>query len=613
MKSDRMRPDISILICSKDRRNSLETLVGRLKALVPAEKTEIVVVEETDTPAPIDGARYVPHPVRNMGFAHARNLALEQASGDLLIFLDDDVSVPEGWFDEIVKPFTDPEVGAVGGAILPEIDRLNGIGRCVSLLGFPAGGLIRYLRADGRSQDTELLSTGNCAVRAKLARDVGRFDLFLRWGGEDQDFFRRVRSRSRTLFVPQAYVSHRQRDSFRSVFSWFVRRGKADFFRVCKSRGPLRALVLPLRSNFLLKALLLISVFLSLCAYLPAAAFLAASLLFGAWLLILWRRFRPDLEKGFQSLPAHIRRIRDELLKDGVRWLLPVTRLVMDIGSEVGRIQAFGIYVRNRFFTRPVILTFHDVRVSETADSAEPDEYTCSGQQFLQMIEDARREGRWVVPLTEITRRLRTSPASLSFERVVAVTFDDGYRSVHGFLKRNLSNGDPAVAVFMPTEMIGKVNEWDVRRGSTPREIMGHEDAQELIRMGVTIGSHTRSHADLLSIPEPQARFEIEGSLDDLRNNFMLQQNDDLLFSYPYGRHDQHLIRMVSEAGYAAAFTNLPGNLSPGMNRWQIPRFTVRDGMKWSDIRKASRELWMREFARDLKHQVTGRKEKSCP
>jgi peptidoglycan/xylan/chitin deacetylase (PgdA/CDA1 family) len=355
----------------------------------------------------------------------------------------------------------------------------------------------------------------------------------------------------------------------------------------------------------LLKALLLISVFLSLCAYLPSAAFLAASLLFGAWSLILWRRFRPDLEKGFQSLPAHIRRIRDALLKDGVRWLLPVTRLVMDIGSEVGRIQAFGIYVRNRFFTRPVILTFHDIRASETTDSAEPDEYTCSGQQFLQMIEDARREGRWVVPLTEITRRLRTSPASLSFERVVAVTFDDGYRSVHGFLKKNLSLGDTAVAVFIPTRMLGKVNEWDRCRGSKPRAIMTCEAARELSSMGVTIGSHTRSHADLLSMKDSQAQSEIEGSLDDLKGNFMQKHDDDVLLSYPYGRHDQHIIRMVSEAGYAAAFTNLPGHLAPGMNQWQIPRFTVRDGMTWSDIRKASRKLWMREFARDLRRHIT--------
>jgi peptidoglycan/xylan/chitin deacetylase (PgdA/CDA1 family)/GT2 family glycosyltransferase len=601
MKGNFTSPKLSILICSKDRRNRLESLVAQLKALVPMGKAEIVIVEETDRPAPIDGARYVSHPVRHLGFAHARNLALEQARGELLIFLDDDVTVSGGWLDEIVKPFDDPGVGAVGGAILPEIDGINGIGRCVSLLGFPAGGLSRYLRAEGEPQDSELLSTGNCAVRAQLARDVGRFDLFLRWGGEDQDFFRRVRLRARTLFVPRACVFHRQRDSLRSVFSWFIRRGKADYFRTCKDRGPLQALVLPLRSSFLLKVLLMSAAVLSLGVSLPAAAVLAVPLFFGAWSVLLLRRFLPGLSREFNALPADIRRVKDELLKGAVRWLLPVTRLVMDIGSEVGRIQAFGIYVRNRFFTRPVILAFHDIRPSEAAEPAKQDDYTCSVRQFLQMIEDARREGRRVVPLTEITRRLRTSPASLSFERVAAVTFDDGYRSVHALLSRALSDGAIAVSVFLPTALAGSLNVWDVSRTSDRREIMTSREADDLRRMGATIGAHTRSHADLLDLSARDARREIEGSFDDLKKHVALPGDGEILFSYPYGRYNQGMIDFVREAGFTAAFTNLPGHPYPGMNRWRIPRFTVRSGMTWADVRSQSRALWLRELAREIR------------
>ncbi len=604
MKGDCVKPDISILICSKNRRNSLETLVGRLKSLVPSERTEIVVVEETERPEPIPGVRYTAHPVRNMGFAYARNLALKHARGELLIFLDDDVTVPDGWFDEIIKSFEDPEVGAVGGAILPQIDGLNRIGRCISLLGFPAGGLTRYLRAAGKPNESALLSTGNCAVRAQLARDVGCFDLFLRWGGEDQDFFQRVRLRSKTLFVPQAYVFHRQRDSLRSVFSWFVRRGKAEFFRTCKSRGALQALILPLRSNFLLKVFLLACAMMTAGVYLPSVTVLAVPLLAVAWFLVLWRRNRPDPSNGGPPLPSDIRKIRDALLEGSSRWLLPVTRCVMDLGSEAGRMKAFCIYLRNRFLTKPIILTFHDVRDAAAAGPGEPGDYTCSGQQVLRMIEDARLEGRWIVPLSELTRRLQAFPASLFFEQVVSVTFDDGYVSVHDFLKENLSSGDAAVTVFIPTGMLGNGNAWDSREGASPRAIMTREAAQELASMGVAIGSHTRTHADLLAVREAQARSEIKGSLDDLRETILQNRCEPPLFSYPYGRHDQRIIRMVAEAGYAAAFTNLPGHLSPGLSRWQIPRFTVRDGMEWSDIRDASRRLRLRELAKDLRRLV---------
>ena len=54
------------------------------------------------------------------------------------------------------------------------------------------------------------------------AREIGGFDVLLRWGGEDQEFFSRIRSRKETLFVPEAIVFHRQRESLREVFSWFA-------------------------------------------------------------------------------------------------------------------------------------------------------------------------------------------------------------------------------------------------------------------------------------------------------------------------------------------------------------------------------------------------------
>jgi len=396
-------------------------------------------------------------------------------------------------------------------------------------------------------------------------------------------------------------VFHRQRDSLPSVFAWFVRRGKADFFRICKSRGPLRALLMPLRGNFLLKVVLLISALTTVGAYLPSVAVLAVPLLAAVWSLVLWRQARPDRPSGLQPLTPEIRGIRDELLKGGVRWLLPVTRLVMDTGSEVGRIRAFCLYLRNRFFTRPIVLTFHDIRVARDAGPDAPNEYSCSERQYLTIIEDARRAGRWIVPLPEMTRRLETSPASLSFEQVVSVTFDDGYASVHELLKRTISYGDAAVTVFVPTGMLDRKNDWDNRGGATPGTVMSREAARELASMGVTIGSHTRTHADLLAVTDARAQSEIVGSLDDLRGNVLQNRDEDVLFSYPYGRYDQRVVRIVSEAGYAAAFTNLPGHLSPGISRWQIPRFTVRDGMAWSDIRDASRRLWLRELAKDLR------------
>lgn len=59
---------ISILICSRDRRNDLEKLVGSLKRMGTTRSYEIIVVEETNNPIPIKGVHYISHPVKIVAF-----------------------------------------------------------------------------------------------------------------------------------------------------------------------------------------------------------------------------------------------------------------------------------------------------------------------------------------------------------------------------------------------------------------------------------------------------------------------------------------------------------------------------------------------------------------
>jgi len=59
---------ISILICSRNRRVELHNLIDTIKGMATTRSFEIVIVEETDHPFPLEGTRYVPHPVANRGF-----------------------------------------------------------------------------------------------------------------------------------------------------------------------------------------------------------------------------------------------------------------------------------------------------------------------------------------------------------------------------------------------------------------------------------------------------------------------------------------------------------------------------------------------------------------
>jgi cellulose synthase/poly-beta-1,6-N-acetylglucosamine synthase-like glycosyltransferase len=49
----------------------------------------------------------------------ARNTAAEIASGEVLAFLDDDAAAAADWLEQLIAPYSDPRVAAVGGAPLP--------------------------------------------------------------------------------------------------------------------------------------------------------------------------------------------------------------------------------------------------------------------------------------------------------------------------------------------------------------------------------------------------------------------------------------------------------------------------------------------------------------
>ena len=60
------------------------------------------------------------------GIVNAMNSALKKAKGDILVHIDDDVSIPPNWLTELIKPFKDPLVcGVTGPTFIPIILRRN--------------------------------------------------------------------------------------------------------------------------------------------------------------------------------------------------------------------------------------------------------------------------------------------------------------------------------------------------------------------------------------------------------------------------------------------------------------------------------------------------------
>ena len=64
------------------------------------------------------GVRVLPNN-KKQGLSGARNTAIEAASGDVVVFLDDDASARPGWLAALLEPYSDPTVMAVGGVAHP--------------------------------------------------------------------------------------------------------------------------------------------------------------------------------------------------------------------------------------------------------------------------------------------------------------------------------------------------------------------------------------------------------------------------------------------------------------------------------------------------------------
>ncbi len=312
---------VSILLASRNRRDLLRRVLSDLRAQQYDGEFEIVVVEETDAPDAPDapeGVVYVPHPMKNLGIAYARNLSVQHAKYDILAFIDDDCRVEKDWLSSLVGPLHDEQVlGVQGGVTVPE--GTNAIGWAESVLGFPGGGITRIKQARGQTQPTQEVSTLNACYRKHIVDAVGGFSGHARFGGEDDLLAKKVAEHGKLLFVPQAMVRHEARGHLAGIWCWFMRRGRAEMDLWRSGLAPEHYGQWMVQSSAILKFLPF--VLWSYWSVFPLFLFLV--MMMG----MNWWRFRWVLS--------------DSDIPNTAWFVLPVVRLTMGIATDVGRIKAW--------------------------------------------------------------------------------------------------------------------------------------------------------------------------------------------------------------------------------------------------------------------------------
>ena len=144
----------------------------------------------------------------------------------------------------------------------------------------------------------------------------------------------------------------------------------------------------------------------------------------------------------------------------------------------------------------------------------------------------------------------------------VAVTFDDGYKDLMEFALPVLKEFRIPAAFFIVSGGVGGTDAWNRIEGLPHEPVMSWDDLKKLRDEGMTIGSHSATHARLDVMHDEALREEVEGSRRELQSHLGIQVRH---FAYPQGRFSKEAEKEVAAAGYAAGWATRKGRpLAPG-------------------------------------------------
>ena len=268
------------------------------------------------------------------------------------------------------------------------------------------------------------------------------------------------------------------------------------------------------------------------------------------------------LDRATSQITAHVGRLRD------AAWIEANVERVLS-ALEPRRAPAAAVDGgRRRPVTDVLVLCYHAV------SERWPAELAVTPGALEAQLRALLERGYRTVTFSEAV----AAPAP---SRALAITFDDGYRSVLEAAFPVLERLGAVATVFVCTDFVdsGGQMTWDGisqwTDGPHGAELMplSWDDLATLRAAGWEVGSHTRSHPFLTAIDDEALDAELR--LSRARCGEALGDECRSL-AYPYGDYDERVVAAAASAGYSAACVLPPRPTAPLPLSW--PRVGIYRG-----------------------------------
>lgn len=154
--------------------------------------------------------------------------------------------------------------------------------------------------------------------------------------------------------------------------------------------------------------------------------------------------------------------------------------------------------------------------------------------------------------------------------RGIALTFDDGMRSVHDHALPVLRDYGFPAHLFLATGLVGSHGRRVTGTGEAARpEMLCWSEVEECARSGVLVESHTQTHPDIRRLSDLELTEECDAAD---RAIGAVTGRHPRHFAYPYGYHDSRTANLIRNRYLVAVTTRLAYLGGDSADRALVPR-----------------------------------------